>query len=183
MWGRRPECLLRPVVRRLNLRLSRPRLRRALQALERVRDAVVRAPAQAIQQSAPPPGREREVSAVAEHATARVNRRTRDPVVADQPERQGSVESDRVPHASTSRISPSIRNRRHKVQAKNRGRLPPALPVRPARPSCPRTHRTRPGASATPRRPRPGPAPGPPDTRSCSCPFPPLSFPSWSLPS
>lgn len=58
----------------------------------------LRAPAQAIQQSAPPPGREREVSAVAEHATVRVNRRTRDPVVADQPERQGRVESDRVPH-------------------------------------------------------------------------------------
>lgn len=92
------ECLRRPVVRLPNIRLSRPHLRRALQALQRVRDAVVYSPGQAIQQSAPPPGREREVSAIAEHATARVDRRTRDPVVADQPERHGGVESDRVPH-------------------------------------------------------------------------------------
>ena len=75
--------------------LSRPHLRRALQTPERVRDAVVDAPGQAIQQPAPPPGREREVSAVAEQATARVDRRTRDPVVADQPERQARTESDR----------------------------------------------------------------------------------------
>ena len=46
----RPECLRSPVVCLPNLRLSRPHLRRALQTLERVRDAVVRPPAQAIQQ-------------------------------------------------------------------------------------------------------------------------------------
>ena len=70
----RPECLRCPVVRLPNLRLSRPHLRRAFQTLERVRDAVVRAPFQAIQHSAPPPGREREVSAIAELTTARVDR-------------------------------------------------------------------------------------------------------------
>jgi hypothetical protein len=52
------ECLPSQFVCLPNLCLSRPHLRRSLQTLERVRDAVVRAPAQAIQQSAPPPGRE-----------------------------------------------------------------------------------------------------------------------------
>src|SRR5450759_3749144 len=76
--------------------------------------------------------------------------------------------------ASTSRISPSIRNRRHRVQAKNRWPTAAGPSGSTRSTVSPRTRRTRPGASATPRRPRPGPAPGQPDTRSRPCLFPPL---------
>lgn len=78
------------------LRLPRPVLSRPLQPLQRIRDALMETRVHAAEQSSPPPGREREVSPVSQHAAAGVDGGARDPVIAENPEREGRAEPDLV---------------------------------------------------------------------------------------
>src|SRR5262245_33330474 len=88
----------RPVIRLPGLRLPRSVLGHPLQALQRVCGTLAKVPReQAIQKSAPPPGREGEASAVPEVAAPLVERGAHDPVVAEDPDREGHAEPNRVP--------------------------------------------------------------------------------------
>src|SRR5262245_33863513 len=69
----------------------------SLQPPQGIRDALVKLSAEPPEQSAPPPGREGEVSPEPEHTSARVDGRASDPVFADNPEREAHAEPDDVP--------------------------------------------------------------------------------------
>src|SRR6186997_2141082 len=93
----RIELLLRVAVQLAGLRLRATLLGRALQPLERVRNAVMELAMQPPHEPVPPPGREREVSAESERAAPGVDGGADDPIVADNPEREGRAEPDLVP--------------------------------------------------------------------------------------